>query len=89
MATYTIGFLHPTDQSLEHVHFHALSIRHVHMMFMGELATVWGVGWHGLQFSSETDVSKPVGCILLEGKPLHYEIIEGQQEPGGELAMLA
>jgi hypothetical protein len=89
MATYTIGFLHPTDQSPEHVYFNAVSLRHVHMMFMGELANVWGFGWHDVQFSDETDLAEPVGCIMLEGKPLHYEIIQGYQEPGGELAMLA
>ena len=74
MGKYTIGFLHPADQSLEQAHFYALSIQHVHMMFMGELANVWGFGWNSIQFSDETDLSKPAGCILLEGKPLRYEI---------------
>ena len=58
------------------------------MMFMGELANVWGFGWDNIQFSDETDLAKPVGCIMLEGKPLGYEIVQGQQEPGGKLAML-
>ncbi len=88
MGNYTIGFLHRTDQSLEQAQFHALSIQHVHMMFMGELANVWGFGWNNIQFCDETDLSKPVGCIMLEDKPLHYEIIQGYQEPGGEPAML-
>ena len=88
MGKYTIGFLHRTDQSLEQAQFHALSIQHVHMMFMGELANVWGFGWDNIQFSDETDLAKPVGCIMLEGKPLRYEIVQGQQEPGGKLAML-
>ena len=89
MATYTVGFFHPPDQSLEHVCFHAVSVRHVHMLFMGELATVWGFGWHDIEFSDETDLASSGGCIMIEGKPLHYEIIQGNQEPGGELAMLA
>jgi hypothetical protein len=83
MGNYTIRFLHPADQLLEHTHFYALSIWHVHMMFLGELANVWGFGWNNLQFSDETDLSKPVGCITFEGKPLHYEIIQGHQEPEG------
>ena len=86
MAKYTIGFLDPTDHLPEHAYVYAHSMREAHLMFMGELANGWGFGWDHIQFSDATDLFAPVGCIMLEGKPLYYEISRGDEEPGGKLA---
>ena len=88
MQDYTVVFKHPGDQTLGSIHICNVNIRHAHMAFLGELANEWGFGWDDICFGEETDLSQSHGTIMIGDKPLHYDILPGHQEPGGELATL-
>ena len=57
-------------------------------MFFGKLANEWGLGWDDLSFSDKTSFTQAHGTIMIGDKPLHYDILPGHQDPGGDLATL-